>query len=92
MKFSEFLLSRWSLLIQYILEFEVVIIHCSTMETRINACSCRAEAVAEHKRGSEQAKLRGGPGNGSWRGAQGFFLLLLIVPSNWFRLFTIANY
>lgn len=21
-----------------------------------------------------------------------FFLLLLIVPSNWFRLFTIANY
>ena len=73
MKFSEFLLSRWSLIIQYILEFEVVIIHCSTMETRINDCSCRAAAVAEHKRGSEQAKLRGGPGNGSWRGAQGFF-------------------
>ena len=73
MKFSEFLLSRWSLLIQYILEFEVVIIHCSTMETRINDCSCRAAAVAEHKRGSKQAKLRGGPGNGSWRGAQGFF-------------------
>nr|XP_045085195.1 uncharacterized protein LOC123494217 isoform X1 [Aegilops tauschii subsp. strangulata] len=35
--------------------------------------ACRAAAVAEHKRGSKQANLRGGPGNGSWRGAQGFF-------------------
>lgn len=43
---------------------EVAIVLGSTVETRKNDCSCRAAtAVADNKRGSEQAKFRGGPGS-----------------------------